>query len=330
MQGGEVVRVVRGPPRPRDCYSGLVGRLDVSIVAVSHINVSSTQFSLKVGEEGIRRMVEKVLGKPRRQVIEEIARILEADYTPFIHVGGRPTIPGSSVKGNVRSRIELSMKPRRGLIRSCFIKTSHKVREPPEGSHGWRHWRIWKGSIEAERGVPCDYVKQRGQGVCLVCDLFGTSGLAGLIEFGEFIGEKVELENLALDYGIKLVAAKPGSSFSGSITFKNLKPEELGLLLIGMRILEGPEGNFVLMGRLKYRKTVGTYKFGRIRYVMKSMTLSSISESIKAGSKTLQEPGTTAASQDLRPIIRGLVQHALSTYSEELNLVNEVSAIESL
>ncbi|HIP65965.1 MAG TPA: hypothetical protein EYH08_05545, partial [Pyrodictium sp.] len=57
------------------------------------------------------------------------------------NVRGRPAIPGSSLKGAVRSRIELASSgdhvPAAFLYDSGALKTL-----PGVGAHGWRHARI--------------------------------------------------------------------------------------------------------------------------------------------------------------------------------------------
>lgn len=323
-----LVSVVRSTPRPRDRYEGLVGRIDMSITSMSYLSISSSQLRFRIDEPEVAHIVKRMVGKPTKYVISEVEKLIEADYIPFTQIGGKPAIPGSSVKGNVRARIELSLKPTNGSIRSCFIKTTHNVKEPLVGSQGWRHWKIWRGSVEIERGVPCDYTSQ--QNVCLICDIFGTSGLAGLVEFSEFMADNVQLENLNLEHGVKITAAKPGSRFNGFITFRNLRTEELGLLLIGMRVLKTREGHPVLMGRLKYRKSGGLYKLGRVNFTIDAITLSKYSTELTVGGITLMRPGERLAEKQLDRIIPTLIDYTSSKFRDELNLVDEVAIVESL
>ena len=62
----------------------------------------------------------------------------------------RPAIPGSSLKGAVRSRIELASIGDR--VPAVFLYDSGALKALPEvGVHGWRHARIWCESVFEER-----------------------------------------------------------------------------------------------------------------------------------------------------------------------------------
>ena len=251
---------------------------------------------------------------------------IETLYTGFITIGGRPVIPGSSIKGNVRARLELSFRARNGRVRACFARATPPLRvKPKRGEHGWRHYAVWGNVLNEDRGLPCDLT--RNSKVCMLCDLFGAAGLRGLICFGDFVGDNVSLERLDLEHGMKILAAKPGSKFKGKITFMNLKPEELGLLLFGMGITNSRTGRKLLLGRLKYRHKVDDLEFGVITYSVDSLEISHLSERLFDFG-----PGERISGDELDSLVKRLIEEAKRAYSfgQELQLIDEVGIIEKI
>lgn len=318
------VQVVRSTPRNRAIFTGICGFLRADIEAISHLHIGSAQeLQISIQEEDVKRILNRYKGITP-QAINELK--FESDYITFNITDSRLVIPSSSVKGNVRARIELSFRAKEGRVRSCFIRASSPKGIPKVGMQGWRHLRIWKTAQTENRGRPCDYT--RGNRVCLVCDLFGTSGLKSLVDFSDFIAE-ARLDKLDLEYGIRILAAPPGTRFSGSITFSNLRPEELGLILLGMGIQRGRVGRVVLLGRLKYRKRINGYTLGRVRYVLRNLELFKHSEKLNVDDLVLR-PGEAAGDQALDRIATKLVSLALDSYGDEFEIVDEVAAVDSL
>jgi hypothetical protein len=159
--------------------------------------------------------------------------------------------------------------------------------------------------------------------------LFGTNGLQGLISFSDFKGEGAQLRQLDLENGMNILVAPPNSKFFGSISFLNLRPEELGLLFIGMGLKDSDRGGAVLLGRFKYRKHVGGYELGRVTYQLEKLKLSEYSEYIKFEDTSLN-PGESLEGEGLNILIRTLVKSAMKTYEGELDVRDEVSIIEKL
>jgi CRISPR-associated protein Csa1 len=199
--------------------------------------------------------------------------------------------------------------------------------EAEEGESGWRHQRVWGETILEDRGFPCDYTKM--DSVCLICDLFGTAGLKSLIEFSDFIGLNVRLEALDLPYGMKVYAAPQGSEFSGEISFMNLKDYELGLLLLGMGIVNGSTGRSVILGRFKYRGLMDNKKFGRVKYKINKINLSKFSDKLTIGNLTIN-PGSSIEGEKLNTICRELANLSLKYFQNELRIVDEVGILEKL
>jgi len=246
------------------------------------------------------------------KLVDSLAQRLSLGANDFARVGGMPVIPASSVKGNIRARLELSFKASNGRARACFTRAS---RYPSVLSY-WRHKKIWGDVLREDRGSACDLTQINR--VCLLCDLFGTAGLSGLISFEDFVGKDVKLEEVKVD-GIRMLVAPPGSEFKGQIYFNNLVEEELGLLLLGMGLKDSVRGRPLLLGRLKYRGQVGSRLVGRVMYVVKSLQLSKYSRNIADFNSKSYESESV-----LTHLIQSLAASALRKFATELRLVDEV------
>lgn len=308
------VTVIRNQPRPRNVYRNLTGILKVSINTESYLHVGSGIAHYEApNPDEILKSLEKTGWE---KTIEAQAAKIGLDYLDMVIVDDKPCIPGSSVKGNVRSRIELSLTNNNGKTPSCFIKAS-----PPQFARdrrAYRHRKVWGNVLDEDRGFPCDYTKS--QNVCMVCDMFGTAGLSGLVAFTDFVGEKVVLENVAGQHGLKLRIAPPKSVFRGSITFRNLEPHELGLLLHGLGIQQTATGKTVLLGRLKYVGNIGGKPIGKIRYILESLTFSEFSEQFRNHVRGKPITGT-----ELENLVRDLVSEMKTKLGPHLRNVQEVT-----
>lgn len=293
------------------------------IETLSYLHVGSAEKRLKVSEDEVRQILNS-----RKQIDDgSIAEIkFEEKHLGFPITAGSPSIPASSIKGNIRSRIELSLTSKDGKSRSCFIRASPPMPMPKVGQHGWRHYEIWREVLAEDRRM-CDHTDNRP--VCLICDLFGTNGLSALINFSDFYGKGVNPEPLDLEYDNKVIAAPPHSRFCGSIDFFNLKPHELGLLFIGMGLKDSSRGRVVLLGRFKYRKSIANYKFGRICFQLENLKLSEFSKPIEVGSLMLH-PGETINGKKLNDFVGMLFGEAMNFFREEIKIRDEVTVIEGL
>jgi CRISPR/Cas system CSM-associated protein Csm3 (group 7 of RAMP superfamily) len=305
---------VRDAPRDRSKLSDLSGSLKVAIVSCK---TPTTESYLHVGSG--KSLFEPIREFPREadfsKLVEILTQKLGLEVGDFARVKGLPTIPASSVKGNIRARLELSFRAVNGRVRACFIRAS---RPPPAGIF-WRHKKIWSDVLNEDRGDACDLTE--ADKVCLLCDLFGTAGLSSLISFEDFVGKDVELKEIKVD-GMRILAAPPGSEFEGQIHFTNLLEEELGLLLLGMGLKDSVRGRPLLLGRLKYRGRVGSLLMGRVTYVVKSLQLSKYSRRI-AGFDSRSFEGEN----ELTPLIQSLTASTLKKYGAEFIVVDEVSRL---
>jgi len=333
-----LVRVKRAQPRPRGRLDGLIGRLAIRIRACSEALGDPVSSYLHVGTGAPRLMIDEARlkqlsgsARSRNQlmkVVEELSQEIQLDYAYFASVKGAPVVPGGSLKGNVRARLELSLAPGEGCIRSCLIRASRGPLEPPPpGGHGWRHFRVWSEALGFAREPACDYTEGQGE-VCLLCDLFGTAGLQGLVAFGDLVGERVQLKPIDLSTGERLLVAPPNSAFSGPATFANLRPWELGLLLYGMGLRDSRLGRPVLFGKMKYRRPPG-YVFGVVRYEVDQLELAPFSQPLEVEGLSVR-PGSRAEGKTLDGLIHALVGAARAKLDGELLDVDEVSRLEQL
>ncbi len=322
-----LVKVIRSSPRPRDRFEGISGVLNASIRTCSAAAGDPLDSYLHVGAGTLRLSMEKEyveqllthaeLRRDLERVVEDLESKISLDYSEFAGTREGPVIPGNSVKGNVRSRLELSFVPKGDFIRSCLIVSGSS----PPGWEEHTHFKLWRSSLSFSREGPCSYTKGLG-GVCLLCDLFGTAGLQSLIQFSDFVGKNVNLHPINLPTGERFLAAPPGSTFTGKIVFRNLKAPELGLLLYGMGIRNSKLGKPVLLGRMKYRRDL-PYTFGIVRYSVDSLFIAPFSQQLEVNDLKIQ-PGRLISGVELDGLSSGLISLVQREFSNELVDVNEV------
>ncbi|MBS7612359.1 hypothetical protein KEJ27_09225 [Candidatus Bathyarchaeota archaeon] len=323
------LRVVRSSPRLRNSYTDLCGYLDVSVIvdgdSLSFFHIGSGRKFFKPNIDELKKAYLK-LGCIHESLIDRIK--IEKDYDEFASTTKGIVIPGSSIKGNVRSRIELSFKGYEGTVDSCFINAGKPlIGELTKGTSGWRHYRIWGEVLFEDRGVPCNFTVM--DEVCLVCDLFGTYGLKSLIDFSDFECVNASIKHLDLPFGISVQAVPAGSEFRGRIDFKNLKDYELGLLLLGMGIEGSHEGRRTILGRFKYRGTLDSFKFGKVRYRVNELKLSQYSKTLSSGGIDLQ-PDSSAKGDLLSRLCKSLTDLTLKKFQNRFRIINEVEILDRL
>jgi len=161
-------------------------------------------------------------------------------------------IPGSSVKGSIRTILELSLKD------ACILFKNRRA------ASSWR-WRMVLErlgiDLESRESGPC--------GRCTVCKMFGYTSREkseeSEFEFSDFIGEEVRLKILELMHnrGVeRLLVVMPNNSFRGRINFVAEEPE-IGLLSLIMF-----RGGLLPLGLRRLRRE-GDLVFGRVRFELK-------------------------------------------------------------
>jgi len=191
--------------------------------------------------------------------IEDIKKNRERNIFPRIN--DKYIIPGSTLKGAVRSRIEYKLAPKNNKSMSCYIVEDNFY----QGAIN--HIKFWGNDVVISR--PTCNINYR---VCRVCDMFGSPSLSSLLSFSDAYLVNVSVEKLN-DLGYE--AAKPGSRFNLKITSFNFNKIMLGLLFLGLELYSKSP---IILGMLKYRynKKVGNlyknkYSIGLLRFELKEI-----------------------------------------------------------
>lgn len=174
--------------------------------------------------------------------------------------GGVPCIPGSTLKGAVRSRIELGALGRQGngkVLADMLYDRGPLQALPPKSRHGWRHARIWCESVFEAR------VREQW-GASVLEDLMGTAqreyfSLGSRVYFpdAKAVGERGYSTALLMLENDELVeAVSRNTVFEGELVLNNVSLEDLGVILYGLGLDKkyscgGKAG--LLVGAFKYR-----------------------------------------------------------------------------
>ncbi len=252
----KLLSVIRGALVDRSSLGGLTGTAYISVTTKSYLHIGSGKELIALDPE----IVDVVL---RSKSLAEVVRYLRtlrgasvgSKCFEFVRYGGKLCIPGSSIKGLIRSRLELLAKPINNSIESCFRVPSPPITtKPPKGVHGWRHVRIWWDAPAQDRRPTCNPLQEGYIELCVVCNIFGAPGVASRVFFSNACcTSDVKTVKKVLDYGECLELVPPNTVFKGSFSFRGLRLEELGLILIGAGAREDGGFNEVLMGKSKYR-----------------------------------------------------------------------------
>jgi len=208
---------------------------------------------VRVFYEGINSLRGKILSGERLDLFKEIESLLnkmnvvrrKAERTRYFpKVKNNYFIPGSSIKGAVRSRIEYKFKPIK--IANAFISYSCYIAENPflNKFFSKNHLKFWGDDVSYFRpscGMP---------NVCVVCDLFGSHNLASRINFSDALLTSSATNSVEFLGDLGIEAVKQNSKFSLRVDATNLSFAELGLLLLGFEIFSKSP---ILIGSFKYR-----------------------------------------------------------------------------
>jgi len=266
---------VKGKRKPTDRSSISEGRLNFKLRFEGEVDSSSYVFTgsrvsrlpsysevMRDVESSVRLFFEGNINKFMRTVGEKLK---DKDIsTVQYEIGENVAIPGSAIKGSVRANLEYRFKPFQidndYYSYSCYIMEDEVFRE----SFARRHIALWGEEVSLKRehcGIDA---------VCILCDMFGTSGLASRTYFSDAImisGDTVQIPALG---NVKVINS--GSRFDLEVTAINYDLAELGLLLLGFNIFGGVESEEpLLLGKWKYRYSKvgedlhGKY-FGMIRF----------------------------------------------------------------
>ncbi len=196
---------------------------------------------------------------------------VDLDMHVLKDAAGNPVIPGSSLKGVVRSRFEAILRTLGKSVRVCDIFNEYD--ESCTSKKVINDVRKDKKKSDEEK-AECLYEKS-----CTVCKLFGGRAIAGKLRFKDcnYIGEKFVPERrdgvgIDRDTGAAKDRAKydfeiipKGSRFDFTLIAENLDKEQMPYLDFILDMLQGngiTEGDYISIGG----KT--TRGLGRIRLVI--------------------------------------------------------------
>jgi len=227
---------------------GLEGILELEMEVVSdYLHIGSGVYDIEIIKplENIDQLVESALKGSIPNLNNYFSPVTQ-EMNKYLD---KVIIPGSTIKGLVRTRLELSIRD------ACFIIS----RNANSSSSTYR--RIFNNP----RPRATDRFPQR---VCPVCDLLGNSGLASKVSFSDFVMTQGKVEYVNVN-GQYYESSVKGSKFKGKVVYRSLKTIELGMLLygFGLRVKDRKlEGKVMLIGRFKYSDK----RFGRIRFSLLS------------------------------------------------------------
>ncbi len=319
------MEVKRGKPFDRIFFGDAHGVLELEAVARSFLFIGSGRFSLHVDKEIVEKLkyAARMNFKNFLDIADKVSSRMFFEYKGLVYIGGRLAIPGSSIKGAVRSRLELMFHVFDDVVPACFIVQGHLMKRPPKkGESGWRHHKIWKDVVFEYRdtcsATGVDYFEDIS--VCPVCDIFGTSGLSSRVFFDDFYASDNSVVRMVLDHNDKIEAVKENTVFTGSISL-DVNEEELGLLSIGMNLLSGKP---ILIGYSKYRvrkrEDGSAIILGRVAFSPKRLSLTRYS---KYGEKVLE-------GNELIDFLKKCEKEALDKWGKWLKIVDEVSILEKI
>ncbi|MGB9759667.1 MAG: RAMP superfamily CRISPR-associated protein [Brevinematia bacterium] len=208
---------------------------------------------VKIFYNNIDKLKRRILSGEKLDLLAEIKRLLnEIDISKrmfeknkyFPKLLNSYFIPGSSIKGAARSRIEYKLKPTK--LGNSLVSYSCYITESPflDKLFARNHLMFW--------GEDTSYFRSscKVPNVCIVCDLFGTQSLASRVSFSDALLASSTSASLEFLKDLSIEAIKPNSKFILRVDAINLNFIELGLLFLGFEIFSGSP---ILVGSFKYR-----------------------------------------------------------------------------
>ncbi|BBG25915.1 RAMP superfamily CRISPR-associated protein [Sulfuracidifex tepidarius] len=165
------------------------------------------------------------------------------EFAKFMQTSQGLVIPGGTVKGLVRSRLE--------LLVDCACYSSLAVRPSRTVS------RVYQSLFKPQRKPFEKFLGDRE--MCFVCDLMGNMGLASRVSFTDLTFESGRV-NLVTEMRSTYETVEKGSKFVGSFTIRNYDDADLGAILFALGIGRG--NGVVLMGRFKFSDP----SWGRVKF----------------------------------------------------------------
>lgn len=197
----------------------------------------------------LERYLQRVVDEIKSVVEDEPRRRFGNAIREFYSAGTYSAlIPGSTIKGSIRSRLEHLFKRVDNSVRCCYCVPRHSKTGPSLN---------YNSLYSPHSRASCEVTEKTGS-ACVVCNVFGALGLASHVRFSDGIPDgNLTTESYVVhpsshtrpNVRIPIRAVKIGSHFRFNMHCDNLKPEELGLIFKAMRLHEKKP---ILMGSFKY------------------------------------------------------------------------------
>lgn len=241
-----------------------------------------------------------------------------------ILMDGKPYIPGSTIKGMIRFRVEHSFKPDSGGgLTACFIKQG-RTGPKQEIEHFLKKFGYWPKIPDTRppEETKFDFKKKKmPDQFCKVCDLFGNQILASRAIFSDAYVQNLDalevVEILVLGNIIEKKVIPPKTQFTFTININNVTQDDLALLLLGMNL---HNDGTLLMGMHKYsppKGREGTFlQFGRIKLEIQEILDIFLSEK-SYDEFTLKDP------RGIADFIEDHRKNLLKAYGDQLREFNE-------
>lgn len=168
---------------------------------------------------------------------------------PFIRQGNRPFLPGSSLRGAMRSTMERMVRSLWGPAACCTLFC-----EPNAGNDCWASDERTRKEIESATPLGADLRRQLADGkgvLCPVCQLFGSTIMAARLKVTDARLKKdqetTRRDGLGIDRDTETAAEKikydfevldRGCEFDFSLHLENASDTDLALLYILLKELE--------------------------------------------------------------------------------------------
>jgi len=280
------VKTVRNRATDRSDFRNFSGfviyHAEVASGSFLHVGSGEREKQLKNYEE-LRSIVSS--NKPIDINKVTSSYLASSEIAFFAHYGDRNTeqkqliIPGSTVKGLSRFRMEHSFKIINGLSLSCFIIQSKYA--PPRNKI-MNFLNIYGDGNSITPRFTC-----RGKDdPCVTCNIYGKMGLRSRVHFTDALLQTSEhIARMKTEFGSYLEVIKEGGSFSGKIYFDSLLLEEIGLILNSLGIFTKAP---VPVGLSKYRSFKLNGKnvtMGKLHFNLKKLLVRKPNKTYKTGKK---------------------------------------------
>lgn len=247
-----------------------------------------------------------------KEAIAKPGRMIRGVPKEFYSIGPHDiAIPGSSIKGSVRSRLEHLFKAQGNSVGCCYCI--------PKGSRT-RPSKYYQSLYSPTQRSRCELTDDDVR-VCVVCNIFGALGLASHVRFSDAIPEgKLKIEEFTVHpsrhrpFQTPIKAVAQDSCFQFDMYCQNLKTEEIGLVFMAMRLHESKP---ILMGSYKYvskQTNKGMRRFGEVVIKPLNVQIFKVDRGLVVSQK-----------QDAAAFVSNCIESAKKKFGNELRTLDEVA-----